>query len=76
MHMGHPHTGDVNAMPQEPQSGDPVLICIIRSHRNAIGRPLEDHWKHIGNALATNNSFSSGIQVHTGVYSPGTLDSH
>ena len=41
-------------------SGDPVLICII-------GTPLEDHWKHTGNTLATNNYFSSGIPVYTGV---------
>ena len=40
-------------------SGDPVLICIIGTHWNTDGRPLEDHCKHTGNALATNNSFSS-----------------
>ena len=34
---------------------------------NTTGRPLEDHWKHTGNVLATNNSLSSGIQVYTGV---------
>ena len=29
-------------------SGDPVLICIIGTHWNTTGRPLEDHWKHTG----------------------------
>ena len=29
-------------------SGDPVLICIIGTHWNTTGRPLEDHWKHNG----------------------------
>ena len=48
-------------------SGDPVLICIIRTDWNTTGRPLEDHWKHTGNTLATNNSFSIGIPVYTGV---------
>ena len=28
---------------------------------------LEDHWKQTGNTLATNNYFSSGIPVYTGV---------
>ena len=57
-------------------SGDPVLICIIGTHRKTTGKPLEDHWKHTGNTLATNNSFSSGIPVYTGVYVPGTLNCH
>ena len=48
-------------------SGDPVLICIIGTHWNTTGRPLEDHWKHNGNTLATNYSFSWGIPVYTGV---------
>ena len=48
-------------------SGDPVLICIIGTHWNTTGRPLEDHWKHTGKTLATNNYFSSGIPVYTGV---------
>ena len=48
-------------------NGDPVLIFIIGTHWNTIGRPLEDHWKHTGNTRATNNSFSSGIPVYTGV---------
>ena len=46
-------------------SGDPVFICIIGTHLNATGKRLEDHWKHTGNTLATNNSFSSGIPVYT-----------
>ena len=29
-------------------SGDPVLICIIGTHWNTPGRPLEAHWKHTG----------------------------
>ena len=33
-------------------------------------------WKHTGNTLATNNSFSSGIPVYTRVLIPGTLDCH
>ena len=37
---------------------------------------LEHHWKHTGNTPATNNSFTSGILVYTGVYVPGTLDCH
>ena len=44
-------------------SGDPVLICIIGTHRKTTGKPLEDHWKH----TAYQNSFSSGIPVYTGV---------
>ena len=52
-------------------SGDPVLICIIGTHRKTTGKPLEDHWKHTGNTLATNNSFSSGI-VHWGLSSRHT----
>ena len=41
-------------------SGNPLLICIIRT--------LENHWrKHTGSTLDTNNSFSSGIPVYTGV---------
>ena len=38
-------------------SGDPVLICIIGTHWNTIGKPLEDHWKHTGNTLGTNPIF-------------------
>ena len=34
----------------------------LHHHWMATGRPLEAHWK-----LATNNSFSSGIPVYTGV---------
>ena len=48
-------------------SGDPVLICIIGTHWNTTGRPLEDHWKHTENTLATINSSFSGIPVYTGV---------
>ena len=48
-------------------SGGPVLICIIGTHWKTIGKPLEDHWKLTGNALATKNYFSSGIPVYTGV---------
>ena len=44
-------------------SGDPVLICIFGTFWRTTGWPLEDHWKHIGNTLATNNSFSTGIPV-------------
>ena len=43
-----------------------MLICIIGTHWNTTGRPPEDHWKHTGNALTTNNSFFSGIPVYTG----------
>ena len=57
-------------------SGVPVLICIVETHWNTTGRPLEDHLNHSGNALATNNSFSSGIPVYAGVYVSGTLDCH
>ena len=49
-------------------SGAPVLICIIGTHWKTTGKPLEDHWKHTGNTLATNNSFSSGIPVYTGAH--------
>ena len=48
-------------------SGKPVLICIIGTHWKTTGRPPEDHWKHTGNTLATNNSYSNGISVYTGV---------
>ena len=49
-------------------SGDPVLICIIGPHlKTTTGKPLEDHWKTTGSTLATNNYFSSGIPVYTGV---------
>ena len=47
-------------------SGDPVLISIIGTHWETTGKPLEDHWKHTGNTLATNNYFSSCIPVYTG----------
>ena len=47
-------------------SGDPVLICIIGTHWETTGKPLEDHWKHTGNTLATNNSFSSAFQCTLG----------
>ena len=56
-----------NASAQWCSSGDPVLICIIGTHWNTTGRPLEDHWKHTGNTLAINNYFCSGIPVYTGV---------
>ena len=56
-----------DASTQWCSSGDPVLICIIGTLWNTIGRPLEDRWKHTGNPLATNNSFSSGISMYTGV---------
>ena len=48
-------------------SGDQVLICIIGTHWKTTGKPLEDHWKHTGNTLVTNNSFSNGIPVYIGV---------
>ena len=57
-------------------SGNPVLICIIGTRWKTSGKQLDDHWKHTGNTLATNNSFSSGIPVYTRVYVPGTLDCH
>ena len=38
----------------------------VNLHNWNTGTPLEDHWKTTGNALATNNSFSSGIPVYTG----------
>ena len=47
--------------------GDPVLICIIGTHWMTTGKPLENHWKTTGSTLATNNYFSSGIPVYTGV---------
>ena len=40
---------------------------------------LEGHWKHTGNTLADNNSYSSGIPVHWGLNSRHTglpLDCH
>ena len=63
-----------DASTQWCSSGDPVLICIIGTHWNTTERPLEAHWKHTGNTLATNNSCSNGIPVYTGVLVPGTLD--
>ena len=57
-------------------SGDPVLICIIGTHWKTTGKPLEHDWKTSGSTLATNNYFSSGIPVYTGVSVPGTLDCH
>ena len=56
-----------DASTQWCSSGDPVLICIIGTHWKTTGKPLEDHWKHTGNTLATNDYFSSGIPVYTGV---------
>ena len=56
-----------DASTQWCSSGDPVLICIIGTHWKTTGKPMEDHWKHTGNTLATNNSFSSGIPACTGV---------
>ena len=57
-------------------SGDTELICIIGTHWNTTGRPLEAHRKHTGNALATttNISFSSGIPVYTGSELPLAQD--
>ena len=43
-----------DASTQWCSSGDPVLICIIGTHWKTTGKPLEDHWKHTGNTLATN----------------------
>ena len=77
-HWIHKYTG----MPLEPHwlmltpSGVPVLICIVETHWNTTGRPLEDHLNHNGNTLATNKSFSSGIPVYAGVYVSGTQDCH
>ena len=50
-------------------SGNPVLIRIIGTHFQVTRKPMEGHWKHTGNTLATKNSFSSGIPVCTGVLS-------
>ena len=69
-HVHWDATGTTLADASTPQlcpSGNPVLICIIGTHCKTTGKPLEDHWKHIGNTLATNNYFSSGIPVYTGV---------
>ena len=51
-------TGTVlaDASTQWCPSGDPVVICIIGTHWWTTGKPLEYHWKHTGNTLATNNS--------------------
>ena len=67
VHWDATGTSLTDASTQWCPSGDPVLICIIWTHWNTTGRPLEDHWQHIGNTLATNNSFSSGISMYTGV---------
>ena len=56
-----------DASTQWCSSGDPVLICMIETHWKTTGKPLDDHWKHIGNTLAANISFSSCIPVYTGV---------
>ena len=48
-------------------SGDPVLICIIGTHWKTTGKPLEGHWKTTESTLVTNNYFSSGIPVYTGI---------
>ena len=45
---------------------DPVIIFIIGTHWNSTGRPLEDHWKHIGNTLATNNYCPVAFQCTLG----------
>ena len=68
-HWSHKYTGTTldDASTQRYPSGDPVLICIIGTHWKTTGKPLEDHLKHTGNTLVTNNSFSSGIPVYTGV---------
>ena len=57
-------------------SGDPLLICIIETHRNTTGRPLEDHWKRTGYQRLFLQWHSS---VHWGLYSKHTglpLDYH
>ena len=71
-HTGRPHEPQVHwdatgttladASTHWCPSGDPV-----ETHCNTTGRPLEDYWKHTGNTMATNNSFSNGIPVFTGV---------
>ena len=55
-----------DASTQWCSSGDPVLICIIGTHWKTNGKPLEEHWNHTGNKLATKFSISSGIPVYTG----------
>ena len=67
MHWDATGTTLADANTQWCPNGDPVLICIIETHWNTTGRSLEDHWKHIGNTLASNNYFSSDIPVYTGV---------
>ena len=66
--LGDPeNTWLADASTQWCPSGEPVLICIIGTHWKTTGKPLEDHLKHTGNTLATNNSFSNGIPVYTAV---------
>ena len=62
LHWDATGTTLADVITQWSSSGNPVLICIIGTHR----RRLEDHWEHTENTLATNNSFSSGIPVYTG----------
>ena len=48
VHWGGTGTTLADASTQWCPSGDPVLICIIGTHWNTTGRPLEAHWKHTG----------------------------
>ena len=46
-------------------SGNPVLICIIGTHWKTTGKPLEDHWKHIGTSpMAFQCTLGSKFQAH------------
>ena len=48
VHLDATGTTLADASIQWCPSGDPVLICIIGTHWNTNGRPLEDHWKRTG----------------------------
>ena len=61
------HTGWCYHPVQWCPSDDQVLICIIETHWKATGKSLEHHRKTTGSTLATNNYFSCGIPVYTGV---------
>ena len=54
-----------DASTQWCSSGDPVLICIIRTHWKTSGKPLEDHWKHTGiSPVAFQCTLGSKFQAH------------
>ena len=61
-----------DASTQWCSSGDPVLICIIGTHWETTGKPLEDNWKHTGNTGYQQFFLQWHSSVHWGLSSRHT----